>query len=311
MIGLLILFVIGTAFLMKWISTVNSNAVVSNGGSMEVEVQSEGNGGEGWKENIEGELVMIQGQLDFDDLSKAERQKLEADEQILKYRLEHSVAPLGHFDRESMLIGVSSIGGTVILLTVIVAAGIVASEFSQGTIKMLLSRPVKRWKILTSKLLTVYSFGFLLLMIGFIVHLLLAFLLFNASSGQLLTWNGSEVIQASVWGKSFYMLLLTYGNVFVIATFAFMIGSVFRSSSLAIGLSLFIYFTGSTVVYLVAKYEVAKYLLFTHMDLTQFETGMQVVKGLTMPFSLTVLAVYMLIFIVTSYATFNMRDVKA
>ena len=54
-----------------------------------------------------------------------------------------------------MIMDSAGIGSIVVLLTVIVAAGIVASEFSQGTIKMLLSRPVKRWKILTSKYLTV------------------------------------------------------------------------------------------------------------------------------------------------------------
>ena len=59
-----------------------------------------------------------------------------------------------------------------VLLTVIVAAGIVASEFTQGTIKMLLSRPVKRWKILTSKYVTVILFGILLMLVGFIVSIL-------------------------------------------------------------------------------------------------------------------------------------------
>ena len=207
----------------------------------------------------------------------------------------------GNFTREGMIQDPSSLGGTVLLLTVIVAAGIVASEFSQGTIKMLLTRPVKRWKILLSKFLTVNLFSMFLMLIGYVVYILLALLLFKSEAGM----------DGSVWSDSLYMLLLSFGNVFVTATFAFTIGSVFRSSSLAIGLSLFIYFTGSTISALLSRYEVAKYLLFTHMDLTQFETGYMLVEDLTMPFSLAVLAVYIVIFLVISYTTFVKRDVTA
>ncbi|MFC6113621.1 ABC transporter permease [Sporosarcina thermotolerans] len=208
----------------------------------------------------------------------------------------------GNFTRESMIGDPSSLGGTVLLLTVIVAAGIVASEFSQGTIKMLLTRPVKRWKILTSKFITVNLFGIFLMVIGYIVYVLLALILFKSGTDQGLS---------EVWGKSLYMLVLSFGSVFVTATFAFAVGSVFRSSSLAIGLSLFIYFTGTTISALLSKYEIAKYLLFTHMDLTQFETGMMLVEDMTMPFSLAVLAVYIVVFLVVSYTSFVKRDVTA
>ncbi|WP_432362458.1 ABC transporter permease [Sporosarcina sp. UB5] len=210
----------------------------------------------------------------------------------------------GEMTREMIVQDPSSLGSTVLLLTVIVAAGIVASEFSQGTIKMLLTRPVKRWKILLSKFLTVNLFGMFLMLIGYFVHILFAVLLFKSGGGESLSsW--------SVWGKSLYMLLLSFGSVFVTATFAFTVGSVFRSSSLAIGLSLFIYFTGSTISALLSKYEIAKYLLFTHMDLTQFETGMMLVPDLTMPFSLAVLSVYIVVFLLVSYTTFVKRDVTA
>lgn len=210
----------------------------------------------------------------------------------------------GEMTREGMIQDPSSLGGTVLLLTVIVAAGIVASEFSQGTIKMLLTRPVKRWKVLVSKFLTVNLFGMFLMLIGYIVYLLLAMLLFKSGSGE-------SISSWSVWSDSLYMLLLSFGNVFITATFAFTIGSVFRSSSLAIGLSLFIYFTGSTISALLSKYEIGKYLLFTHMDLTQFKTGMMLVPDLTMPFSLAVLAVYIVVFLLISFTTFIKRDVTA
>lgn len=307
MVGIMVLLTAGMLGLMKFIDTQRSSGPMQTGnGTIEVS-----GGTHNWKDSVSGELNLLEAQLSQDTLSKSERKEMEADVKVLEYRLANDIEPIDAFSKEGMIKDPSGLGGTVLLLTVIVAAGIVASEFSQGTIKMLLTRPVKRWKILTSKFITVNLFGMLLMVIGFIVHIALSMILFKSGVGQELVWNGKEVVEASIWGQSLYMLLLSFGSVFVIATFAFTVGSVFRSSSLAIGLSLFIYFSGSMVTALLAKYEVAKYLLFTHMDLTQFETGMKLVEDITMPFSLVVLAVYMIVFLVISYTTFVKRDVTA
>lgn len=308
MAGLLIVFISAMMGLTKWLQHQEDNFSSSSGnGFVEVSVEAEPD----WKMEAEGELAYINERFADASISTAERKRLEEREKVLDYRLANSIEPLGQYSRESMIMNSSGVSGVVLLLTVVVAAGIVASEFSQGTIKMLLTRPVKRWKILTAKFLTVNLFGVLLMLVGYAVHLIWAHLLFQTGDdGQALVWNGTAVVEASVWGKSLYMLLLSFGSVFVTATFAFMIGSVFRSSSLAIGLSLFSYFTGSSIVFMLAKFEIVKYIVFTHMDLTQFET-MPMVEGITLPFSLAVLSVYIVLFLLISYLTFTKRDVTA
>jgi ABC-2 type transport system permease protein len=90
-----------------------------------------------------------------------------------------------------------------------------------------------------------------------------------------------------------------------------MIGSVFRSSSLAIGLSIFLLFVGTPIVLFLSKYEIAKYILFTHTDLTGYITGNLYVPGMTWTLSLVVLTVYMLLFLVISFWSFTKRDVTA
>ncbi|MEK4405516.1 ABC transporter permease [Sporosarcina sp. FSL K6-6792] len=293
MTALLVVAILGMLGLTKWIDTMSNYDEPD------------------WKTSVQGELTITKEQLGTTTLVDSERERLEDKEKVLEYRLANSIEPLTGNSRESMIMNSGGIGSIAVLLTVIVAAGIVASEFTQGTIKMLLSRPVKRWKILTSKYVTVILFGILLMLIGFIVSIFGAYLFFQSGQGQELVWNGKEVVEVSVWGKGLYILLLSFGNVFVTATFAFMIGSVFRSSSLAIGLSLFIYFMGSTLVMLLAKYEVVKYIVFTHMDLTIYETDFRIVEGITMSFSLAVLAVYIVIFLIISYTTFIKRDITA
>lgn len=307
MAGLLVALTISMMGLTKWIQLQNSN-VQTEEGAVTIEVPADE---VVWTEAAKDELMMIQERLANENISKVERERLEAAQHVLDYRLANSVEPLESFSREEFIMDPTGMGSIVLLLTVIAAAGIVAVEFSQGTIKMLLARPVKRWKILTSKFVAVNLFGVLLMVTGYVLTIVCAYLLFDTGAGKALEWNGRDVVEVSIWGKGLYLLLLSFGNVFIISVFAFMIGCVFRSSSLAIGLSLFIYFSGSMVVAMLSKYEIAKYLLFTHMDLTQFDTGMMLVEDLTMPFSLAVVSVYMLVFLFISYGTFIKRDVTA
>ena len=310
MAALLILIIPSMMGLMKWIDGQDGEYDTASPTGIGIQVES-GELDYDWETDAQGELAHTKELLAATDLSDAERKELEGQEKVLEYRLSNSVEPLAHDSRQSVMMDISGITGVVLLFTVIVAAGIVASEFSQGTIKMLLSRPVKRWKVLTAKFITVNLFSVFLIFIGYLVTVAFAYLLYQTGDGQLLAWDGKEIVEVSILGKSLYMLVLSFGSVFVTSTFAFMIGTVFRSSSMAIGLALFLYFTGTSIVMLLERFEFAKYLVFTHMDLTQFETGLKLIDDVTMPFSLAVLSVYIVLFLVISYCTFIKRDVEA
>ncbi|WP_301109909.1 ABC transporter permease [Sporosarcina sp.] len=289
---LLIAAVIGLMGLTKWINSQDTTEHTD------------------WKANAQEQLRYTKEAIEL-DLPEMEQEQNEETVKILEYRLANNIPPLAEDGRESLIINPVGVGSLVVLITVIVAAGIVASEFSQGTIKMLLTRPVSRWKIMTSKYATVLLFGILLMFIGFAVTIISAYILFPSGIGQELKWDGNAVVPVSVWGHGLYMLILAFANVIITATFAFMIGSVFRSNGMAIGLSLFIFFTGNTIVLLLSQYEIAKYLVFTHMNLTMYETGSVFVDGITMPFSLAVLAVYLVVFLMISYTVFTKRDITA
>ena len=75
-------------------------------------------------------------------------------------------------------------------------------------------------------------------------------------------------------------------------------------------LSLFIFFTGSTVSALLSRYEIAKYLFFSH-DLVALAQGMTLIEDVTLPFAAAVLGAYAVVFLVVSYLVFSKRDVTA
>ena len=122
------------------------------------------------------------------------------------------------------------------LFTLVVAGDIISSEFSWGTAKLLLIRPVSRTKILLSKFAAVLTF----LLAGMAV-LLLASLLFGA---VFFRWTGSGDALESL--KSLASTYGLYGvEVMVTASLAFMLSAVSRSSTLSVGLSIFLFFSGA------------------------------------------------------------------
>lgn len=266
---------------------------------------------ESWQDIAQAEIANSTIMLAEPDLSETQIDYYEGQIAIAEHRLENNIPALEYASMQQQVLDTHMMMSLVTLLTVIVAAGIVAAEFSQGTIKMLLTRPVKRWKILTSKYITVLFFAVLLSVILLISTALAGLVFFGIGDGTLLTWNGSEVVEASFWLEALKLAALKFSSVWMISTFAFMLGTVFRSSSLAIGLSIFLMFTGIQAVFLLQNYEIVKYYLFTHTDLTQFYTGNMLVPGITITMSILVLFVYFLVFMAISYWTFGKRDVTS
>ena len=86
-----------------------------------------------WEMGAQGELAYIQERLASTGPSEAERKELEGKEKVLEYGLPSRLNRWNRQSRESMMMDTSGFAGVVLLFTVIVAAGIVASEFSQGT----------------------------------------------------------------------------------------------------------------------------------------------------------------------------------
>lgn len=264
-----------------------------------------------WQQIEEQKISDYQERMGNAEVSPEEIPYLEEEIALSQYRLANDIPNTDSETAEGIVSYGVDLVMFITLFTVIVAATIVSSEFSTGTIKMLLTRPVSRAKILTSKLLTAFLFGLLLIVVDLIVSYVVGLVVFGTGSGITLSFVDGVVVEESVWGNLSYLLLLSFGDFIMSTLFAFLIGSVFRSSSLAIGLTMFISFMGGMIVGFFSKYEFVKYIWLTHSDLTQYTYDNPMIDGITMPLSLSVLAVYAVIFLIISYVSFMKRDVTA
>lgn len=264
-----------------------------------------------WRESIEADLAQVEEELQSEDLTERERIELEIQQEEMQEMVVFSLDNSEPQVRESVILETYNMMSVVSLLTIIVAGGIVSTEFSQGTIKMLLSRPVSRSKVLASKYITVILFCLLATAITYLFSVVSAYIFFPGSTENTVLFYERSLEISAILGKSLYLLFLTFINAMIIATIAFMLGIVFRSTSMAIGISMFLYFTGAVIVMFLSEYAFAKFILFAHSNLTVYENGTAFFPDIAMSFAVTTIAVYWVIFLLISFMSFEKRDVTA
>ncbi|RLQ98107.1 ABC transporter permease [Falsibacillus albus] len=267
-----------------------------------------------WKQALTVQNEQTKKNMENGHMPAAAKDQLKKQIAINDYRIQHDIAPAKGETVWTFIAGASDLISFIGLFTIIVAASIVASEFNWGTIKLLLIRPISRWRILLSKYITTILFGLSLLFILFVVTGLLGLILFGTGEGShaYLAYASGKVVEQSMLLHLVKTYLFGSIDLLMLATMAFMISAVFRNSSLAIGISIFLLFSGSIFTTLVAsKFDWAKYILFANTDLTVYSDGVPLVKGMTLGFSVTVLIIYFIVFLALAFGVFSKRDVAA
>lgn len=264
-----------------------------------------------WRQELkeENEEILGNQNVDEEDLSQGDFYSNNVAKN--NYYLEHDIKPASYnawtFINENL--GIVSI---VSLLTIIIAAGMIANEFRWGTIKLLLIRPISRSIILLSKYIAVLLFALFTALFVMVISLIVGaiFFGFNGFDPHIVISQGEGFAYVSQIGEIFAGYGYQLVNLVMMATFAFMISAIFRNSAMAIGVAIFLMFTGTSIVGAFANYGWSKYILFANTDLSQFAHGETPwIEGLTLGFSITMLIIYYVIFMVLSWIFFTKRDV--
>ncbi len=199
------------------------------------------------------------------------------------------------------------------IFVMIIAAGIIANEFSNGTIKFLLINPIKRAKIFWSKYITCISLLAASLVVFYIVHFLFCLIICGAdgASGVYLYYENGAVSEQSIILYSLKQYLLSGVSLLTSVTLAFTISSLMRNNAIAIAISIAIEFLGATITLFLYEFghDWARYLVFANTDLASISKGEAIFPGQTLSFSFIVIAVYMVIYLFTAYDAFKKKEV--
>ncbi|MGV2929105.1 ABC transporter permease [Macrococcus capreoli] len=228
------------------------------------------------------------------------------------YYLKHHLKP-NHYQAGDFLIDNAFLTALISLITIVVAGGSIANEFTYGTIKQLLIRPVSRTVILISKYIAMILFSGIMMVILLAITYIVGLIFFGSSSinPELVFERPDHFAKNTLWNETFLIYGLKLIHVISLGTFGFMVSSILRNNGLAIGLSMFIMFLGSTVSAFITQYEWSKYLLFTNSDLSRYFHFIGPFRDdMTFSFSATVTAVYIVIFLILAWVAFVKRDVN-
>jgi len=227
-----------------------------------------------WKVTVKAENESLKMQKEaFIDPNKGNIEKINV--QILKnnYLLDHNIKPADDMALNGYSLLLTLFGAlSAIFLTIIVAimtSDIVSGEFTPPTLKVLLTRPVARWKLLLSKFiattmsaiviivfieLLVFIISGLILGFGDLTYPILVGTKFKASIVQLSS-AGKEYIPIigstyliPAWSFLIRIFLLQILFIICTSSFCFFLSSVLKSSTLSMTLSIVIIIATSIII---------------------------------------------------------------
>ncbi|MBT3664898.1 ABC transporter permease subunit [bacterium] len=195
-------------------------------------------------------------------------------------------------------------------LSTIVASEIVSGEYSKGTFRMYLTRPVSRNLVLFSKLIIVLGYT-TLMMFYFVMYTLLVSRLIIGNGDLVVFHEGLLVLDAydTVW-RFFLSFWLSNILMLTVTCLCFMISTLSKNSVTPIIVTISIVFVGTAVAFIpIEFFELLNPYLFTgYIDLflTAFHDPLP--KHLFIQEAI-VCGIWSTVFIVTSFYYFNRCDI--
>ncbi|WYP26073.1 ABC transporter permease [Alkalihalobacillus sp. FSL W8-0930] len=193
----------------------------------------------------------------------------------------------------------------VLIFSIVMLISGIATEYKSGTMKQLLIRPISRTQILLSKWVTIYLVTIGIFVGIAILSLLIGYVFFDSN-----TAFGESV------STLFQLILYRLPMLFFYQVLALLLAILTRSTALALSPILILHFTGSIVMVFLERFEWSKFIIIPNLNLLYYSSneliqypGGPYSDGMTLGFSLAVIAVYSIILLVIAHLVFKKKDV--
>jgi ABC-2 type transport system permease protein len=208
------------------------------------------------------------------------------------------------------------------LLAIVFASDIVSAEFQQGTIKLLLTRPVGRARVLASKLAALLLAITLTVLLGGIVAYFFGGIAYGYEgwgapvlTGFRLTgerFDPTTVRSVVLWKDTILVYGLAWFASLCVGAIALLTSVLLRSTAAAMGTMLAALIAGTILPRLASSWEAQKFLFVTNLPLPDYYSGSPPpIPGLTVGFAVGVLAAWALLALAAAFVVFGRRDVLA
>ncbi|NFO30748.1 bacitracin ABC transporter permease [Clostridium botulinum] len=213
------------------------------------------------EKNLEEFRRTMQTEKEFSSMANQQRIEITYDEYVKNYEtqndkcieeikefwygLENEIPPLNSIrDARSVIDGTYEFYVIfAVIIAIIIGGGIVANEFSKGTIRLLLIRPVSRWKVLLSKLLSVLIISFGIVILGTTILVISSGYVygFETLKTPLLETINGTITKIDYIQYMIPKLMISVSSLIFITSLVFMISTVARNTALAVAISMVLY----------------------------------------------------------------------
>lgn len=249
---------------------------------------------------------------------KVSKQKMIEESEIAKYILETKQDVEKQASLRGILLNVfDEYSIFIIIFIIMIAGGIVSSEFEKGTVKMLLVKPYKRGKILLAK----YIVSLLMILFIFVItvvfqvivggvvfgfdSLSIPAVVYNFNTNSMVTYNMFEYVLIIAVNKLPIYVLLT--------TLSFALSSIFANTVIAVVLPILGNVASAVINQLASVYSIRELAVFPTLnwDFSQFLFGrLPAYEFTSLGFAVCVCVVYWAIMVSVAWIAFRKREIK-
>lgn len=287
----------------------------------EIERRLERFGDVDWRTTLQQQIIDTQNRITSSGISDEWKNELQLRIQQQQYYLDKNINPMEPGAPTFMrMFAEHSINLLIPLMIMVVAADIVSSERSAGTVKLLLTRPVKRWKVLMSKYITLLLSVSVIVVIFGLLSGLISGLIFGyqgwtapvitgfVAEGNELNTNTVQMIPQ--WQYLLMEFSLVWFVAIIVGTITFMLSVLIRNTPAGMGVMLAALISGAILTSMVSSWESAKYLFMINLNLTGYLSGQAPpIEGMTLGFSLAVLTIWGIAALAVSFIVFIKQDI--
>jgi ABC-2 type transport system permease protein len=274
-----------------------------------------------WRAEIQQQVASYQNTLRRGRINETWARSLRAEINRLQFYLDHDIEP----NKPTAPLFVrtfANVAGFLLLplLVGILGSDIVSAENAEGTDKLLLTRPVRRWKVLTAKLVTLWGFATLTLFTGALLAYSVSAPFLPRGGWTAPTFTGfslakgalqiDAVRQLPLWKDTLIAYGLEWFALLTVACIAVLLSVLFKSSAAAIGTMLASLIGGTILTRISPDWTAGKYLFVSALPLADYYTGEPPpYDGMSMLFCIALLGVWAIAATAISYTIFTQRDV--
>ena len=274
-----------------------------------------------WRAEIQQRVASYQNTLRRGRVNESWSRSIKAEVNRLQFYLDHDIQP----DRPTSPIFVrtfANVAGFLLLplLVGVLGSDIVSAENSEGTDKLLLTRPVRRWKVLTAKLITLWIFATLTLAGGALIAYAISAPVLPRGGWGAPTFTGFQLVRGAVrldavrqlplWKDTLIAYGLEWFALMSVASIALMLSVLFKSSAAAIGTMLASLIGGTILTRVSPDWTAGKYLFVSALPLADYYTGQPPpYDDMSMTFCILLLLGWAVGATIVAYTIFIRRDV--